>query len=410
MPVRAPEGRQIVSVRALTMYLKRLIEGDQNLGALWVRGEISNWKVHTSGHCYFTLKDDAAQIRCVMFRSQAARLRFRPDQGMKVICAGAVSIYERDGTYQLYVEEMEPEGIGALHLAFEQLKQKLAAEGLFDDRRKRPLPLLPRKVGLVTSPTGAAVRDLITVARRRFPNLHLILAPALVQGPAAPASLMAALGRLSRVPGVDVIIIGRGGGSLEELWAFNDERLARAIAACPVPVVSAVGHETDFTIADFVADLRAPTPSAAAELVVPVKAELRAALQGAEQRLAGALRGWLARKRQRLEALSGRPALRRPLDRIRQERQRLDGLSRRLLRATQEGVRRQRSLVAHLAGRLDALSPLGVLQRGYAIALDAGGRVLREAAAAAPGDRIGIVLHRGRLRAIVEGTEAAQDE
>ncbi len=403
-------GRQIVTVRALTLYIKRLVETDANLGAVWVRGEISNWKAHSSGHCYFTLKDDAAQLRCVMFRSQASRLRFVPEHGMKVVCAGAVSIYERDGTYQLYVEDMEPAGVGALHLAFEQLKQKLAAEGLFEAARKRPLPHLPRKVGLVTSPTGAAVRDMITVARRRFPNVHVLLAPALVQGEAAPASLIRALNQVSRVPGVDVVIVGRGGGSLEELWAFNDEGLARAIAACSVPVVAAVGHETDFTIADFVADLRAPTPSAAAELVVPRKADLQAGLQNAHGRLAVALRNWVDRRRRRLEALAGRPVLRRPLTRLHQERQRLDQATRQLTAAAAARVRDRRARLGQLAGRLDALSPLNVLQRGYAIALDAGGRVVRQAATLAPGDRVQVILHRGRLRAVVEGTEPAQDE
>lgn len=403
-------GRQVVTVRALTMYIKRLIEGDQTLGAVWVKGEISNWKVHTSGHCYFTLKDDAAQVKCVLFRSQAARLRFVPEHGMRVICGGAVSVYERDGGYQLYVEEMEPDGVGALHLAFEQLKQKLAAEGLFAEPRKRPLPLLPRKVGLVTSPTGAAVRDMVTVARRRFPNVHLILAPALVQGAGAPASLTAALDRLSRVPGVDVIIMGRGGGSLEELWAFNDEGLTRAIAACPVPVVSGVGHETDFTIADFVADLRAPTPSAAAELAVPAKAELRGMLRSMEERLTLGLRGWVGRKRERLDLLAGRAALRRPLDRVRRERQRVDDLTRRLELALGTQVRGRRALLKHAAARLDALSPLGVLQRGYAIALDAQARVLRDAAQVAPGDRVQVILRRGRLNAVVAGTDPAEGE
>lgn len=406
----AVAGRQVVTVRALTLYLKRLIEADEKLGAVWVRGELSNWKVHTSGHCYFTLKDDVAQIRCVLFRSQAARLRFRPEQGMRVICGGAVNVYERDGTYQLYVDEMEPDGVGALHLAFAQLKERLAAEGLFSPERKRPLPALPRKVGLVTSPTGAAVRDMITVARRRFPNIHLILAPALVQGPGAPASLIGALDRLSGVPGVDVIILGRGGGSLEELWAFNDEGLARAIAACPVPVVAAVGHETDFTIADFVADLRAPTPSAAAELVVPAKAELRSLLAQMEVRLVLGLRGWVRRKRERLESLSSRAVLRRPLERVRRERQRVDEFARRLELAMAARLRQHRAVIGKVAAHLDALSPLGVLRRGYAIALDARERVLRDAAHVRPGDRIRVVLHRGRLVAVVAGKETEGTE
>ncbi|MFO7172629.1 MAG: exodeoxyribonuclease VII large subunit [Bacillota bacterium] len=400
-----PGERPVLSVRALTLYIKEQLESDALLEDLWVRGEISNWKRHTSGHCYFTLKDEYAQIRCVMFRSQAMRLPFEPEHGMEVIARGRIGVYERDGLYQLYVQEMEPAGRGALHLAFEQLKAKLQAEGLFDPARKRPLPRLPRIVGLVTSPTGAAIRDLITVARRRFPNVNLLLAPALVQGEEAPRSLIAALQALSRVPGVDVIIIGRGGGSMEELWAFNDEGLARAIAACPVPVVSAVGHETDFTIADFVADLRAPTPSAAAELVVPAKSELRAQIRSAEERLVAAVRLHLRRQRARLEAWASRPVLRRPLDRVLQGRQRLDELSRRLVAAAGARVERGRSRLAELAGRLDALSPLGVLARGYAIVQDEAGRLVRAAADLAPGDRIRVRLHRGRVDARVEGVD-----
>lgn len=400
----APE-RPIFSVRALTLYIKEQLENDPLLADLWVRGEISNWKRHTSGHCYFTLKDEAAQVRCVMFRSQAMRLKFEPEHGMRVLVRGRIGVYERDGAYQLYAQEMEPEGLGALHLAFEQLKARLEAEGLFAPERKRPLPRLPRTVGLVTSPTGAALRDLITVARRRYPNINLLLAPALVQGEDAPRSLIQALERLSRVPGVDVIIIGRGGGSLEELWAFNDEALARAIAACPVPVVSAVGHETDFTIADFVADLRAPTPSAAAELVVPAKSELRGQVRSAGERLAAAMRLQLKRQRSRLEAWASRPALRRPLDRLFQHRQRLDELTRRLGTAAGSRVQRQRARLADLAGRLDALSPLGVLARGYAIVQDESGRVVRAAGEVAVGDLVRVRLYQGRLTARVQGAE-----
>lgn len=396
--------RPVWSVRDLTLYIKELLASNELLWGLWVRGEISNWKLYPSGHAYFTLKDEHAQVKCVMWRTYVQRLRFQPQNGMQVLAGGRVEVYERDGVYQLYVSEMEPAGLGALHQAFEQLKQKLAAEGLFDQGRKRPLPRLPRKVGIVTSPVGAAVRDMITVARRRWPGVHLLLAPAQVQGDEAPASLIAALELLQQVPEVDVIIIGRGGGSLEELWAFNDEALARAIARCRVPVVSAVGHETDFTIADFVADLRAPTPSAAAELVVPSRADLVAAIDGARQRLVLAVRQHIGRRRQQVAALASRPVLRRPLDRILAHRQRLDDLTRRLGLAAGARIRDGRARLAAAAARLDALSPLACLARGYAIALDAQGRALRDAAAVRPGDRVQVVLHRGRLLARVEAT------
>jgi len=394
--------RAILSVRELTLYIKRLIERDQTLSAVWVRGEISNFKWHTSGHIYFTLKDDTTQLKCVMFRSAAGRLRFRPDNGMQVLVGGNISVFERDGAYQLYCEEMEPAGVGALHLQYEQLKARLAAEGLFDESLKRPLPRLPRRVGIITATTGAAIRDMITVARRRFPGVRLVLAPALVQGEQAPASLMRALDLTARLPEIDVIIIGRGGGSLEDLWAFNDEGLARAIRACPVPVVSAVGHETDFTIADFAADLRAPTPSAAAELVVPSRAELMGLVDGLRARLVTVARRVVERKRARLRVLSDRPVLQRPQGRLLQDRQRLDDLVRRLSFAAGRSSEIRRQRLRALAGQLDALSPLAVLSRGYAIARAADGRVLKSVSAAAVGDRVHVMLHQGGLACRVE--------
>lgn len=384
------------------MHVKRLLERDQLLTAVWVRGEISNFKAHTSGHLYFTLKDAAAQVRCVMWRSTAQRLRFAPESGMQVIVGGSVQLFERDGVYQLYAEEMEPAGVGALHLQYEQLKGRLQAEGLFDQALKRRLPMLPTRVGIVTAATGAALRDLITVARRRFPSVHLLIAPALVQGPEAPASLIHALELVSAQPGVEVVIIGRGGGSLEDLWAFNDEGLARAIRACPVPVVSAVGHETDYTIADFAADLRAPTPSAAAELVVPSRLELRAAVESFRVRLTTLVRQAVERRRSRVRALAERPVLRRPQGRLLQDRQRLDDLSRRLGFAAGRATESRRLRLRGLAGRLDALSPLAVLGRGYAIARGPAGQVLRAAAEAAVGDRVAVMLHRGELNCRVE--------
>ncbi len=398
----AESGRQLLTVRELTRYVKDLLDEDPLLRSVWVQGEISNFKWHHSGHIYFTLKDEVAQVKVVMFRSYANRLRFRPENGMQVIVQGNVTVFERDGVYQLYAAAMEPYGLGALHLEFEQLKRRLAAEGLFDEALKRPIPRLPRAVGLVTAPTGAAIRDMITVARRRFPGMRLVLAPALVQGPDAPESLIRALGLVARVPEVDVVIIGRGGGSLEDLWAFNDERLARAIRACPVPVVSAVGHETDYTIADFAADLRAPTPSAAAELVVPSRSELLGVVDGLRIRLSTAARRSVERRRIRLRALTERPVLQRPQGRVLQDRQRLDGLVRRLEYLGGSLLAARRRELGGLAGRLEALSPLAVLARGYAIARTEEGRVVKDAAQLQVGDRLDVLLHRGSVRCQVE--------
>lgn len=401
-----PAMGQVLSVHELTRLVKELLDQEPLLSALWVQGEISNFKHHTSGHMYFTLKDSVSQVRCVMFRSAAQRLRFRPENGMQVLAYGSVTVYERDGVYQLYCQEMEPAGVGALYLQYEQLKARLAAEGLFDEALKRPLPLLPRKVGVVTALTGAAIRDIVTVSRRRYPGIHLVISPALVQGDEAPASLIRALNLVTQVPGVDVVIIGRGGGSLEDLWAFNDEGLARALRACPVPVVSAVGHETDFTIADFAADLRAPTPSAAAELVVPSRAELAAAVDGLKQRLITLTRRLLEQKRLRLKGLAQRPVLQRPQGRLLQDRQRLDELTRRLSYAAGQFVGSRRRELAGLAGRLDALSPLAVLGRGYSITRRVSdGRVLKDAREVAVGEHVTVLLHQGQLTCVVESRE-----
>jgi len=384
--------------------VKGLLESDPGLRDVWVQGEISNFKHHTSGHMYFTLKDDRAQVRCVMFRSATMRLRFVPENGMEVIARGQVSVYERDGQYQLYVQVMEPRGVGALHVAFEQLKARLEAEGLFDPARKRPLPRLPRRVGIVTSPTGAALRDIIRVARRRFPNITLVVAPVLVQGDEAPPQVIRAIELLNQHGRVDVIIVGRGGGSLEDLWAFNDEGVARAIAASAVPVVSAVGHETDFTIADFVADVRAPTPSAAAELVVPSRAELAGTVAGLASRLVGALHHRRRLNRERWRRITSSRVFRRPFDRVYQERQRLDDLVRRAQAAVIRGIERRRERLAGAAGRLDALSPLAVLGRGYSIAhRRTDGAVVKSVAAVSAGDALDLWVADGIIDCRVAG-------
>lgn len=384
------------------MHIKRLLESNEALAGIWVRGEISNFKHHTSGHMYFTLKDEGACVRAVMFRRQNAGLTFAPGDGMKVVALGYISVYERDGQYQLYVEDMLPDGLGKLHLAFEQLKKKLEAEGLFDLRLKRPIPRLPRRVALITSPTGAAIRDMITVSRRRFPNVHLVVCPVMVQGPEAPPQICAAIDLVNRWGRADVIIVGRGGGSLEELWAFNDESVARAIRASAVPVISAVGHETDITIADLVADLRAPTPSAAAELAVPDKAELHARLAALLSRSCYAVRTRVERGTRRLQNAVARPVMSRPQEPLRQKAQRMDDLSRRLVAAM---IRRREAAASRrdrLAGRLDALSPLATLSRGYSICRRLPERLtIKDAGVVAAGQSVEVILEKGRLACTV---------
>ncbi len=392
-----------LTVVELTRHVKRLLDTDDLLADIVVRGEVSNFKHHTSGHMYFSLKDESCVVRCVMFRREAQRLVVRPENGMDVLARGAVSVYERDGQYQLYVQELRPAGVGALQRAFEELKRRLELEGLFDPTRKRRPPVLPRRVGVVTSPTGAALRDIIQVSRRRFPNVDLVLAPVLVQGPEAPDRIVAAIERLNRSGLVDVIIVGRGGGSLEDLWAFNDERVARAIFASRVPVVSGVGHETDVTISDLVADVRAATPSHAAELVVPSRRDLASRLDDLRSLAASRMLGQVDRARQRLAQLAGRPALGRPADRLRQWQQQVDDFHRRaglgFVRLF-EAKRNRRDL---LVRQLDALSPLGILARGYVIARKLpDGSVLRSARALAPRDRVELLFRDGEARCRVQ--------
>jgi exodeoxyribonuclease VII large subunit len=399
----APEsGPAAWTVSQLTALVKGVLEEHPALRDFWVEGEISNFKLHTSGHLYFTLKDEGATLRCVMFRSRAQRLPFRPSNGLKVLLRGEIGVFPRDGSYQCYAQEIQPAGLGALHLAYEQLKARLAAQGLFDAAAKRPLPKLPRRVVLVTSPTGAALRDMIRIASRRCPSVELVLVPALVQGPEAPDSLVRAL-QLAPSLGPDVVVVGRGGGSLEELWAFNDEAVARAIRACPVPVVSAVGHETDFTIADFAADCRAPTPSGAAELVVPDRAALLGELQACAAAAAQALRVGLQRRRQRLQHLAARGPLARREALFAAQRTRLAHASVRLATAGRGRVQDARRRWEATAARLHALSPLAVLGRGFAVCRLPDGRVVRDAAQAPVGGAVEVLVERGRLHARVEG-------
>jgi exodeoxyribonuclease VII large subunit len=440
--------RRVYTVSDLTARIRDLLA--RNFTDVSVQGEISNCRPATSGHLYFTLKDERAQVRCVFFKQQQRGMRFRPEDGLKVTVRGSVSVYEARGEYQIYVESVEPLGRGALQVAFEQLKKKLEAEGLFDPARKKALPLLPSRIGLITSPAGAAVRDVVRILKRRFPNVHLSLFPVHVQGEGAAEEIVQALVHFNRKRSADVILVVRGGGSIEDLWAFNEEKVARAIASSVIPVISGVGHETDFTIADFVADVRASTPSAAAELVVQTRREFDKHVRDLQESLESLVRYRLLKLSRRVHELAGRRGFRRPLDLLRQRRQRADELTSRLavgLRARLERSRK-RLTEAHLriarfdfrakvgalrlrlekqshdlGARADRLlrlkrerwqgltlqmqerSPLKVLERGYAIATDMAGVALRDVNQVLVGDEVRIQLHRGRLTTEVKSKE-----
>ena len=391
-----------LTVGQLTQYIKNLFAADSQLSKLRVSGEISNFKHHSSGHMYFTLKDSVASLRCVMFRANNQRLTFKPAEGMKVVLGGSVSIYERDGQYQLYVVTMAPEGVGSLFAAFEELKSKLAAQGLFDQEWKQPLPKMPSRIGVITSPTGAALRDILTTLHRRFPQAEVLVVPVLVQGPESSEQIAAAIAFLNGVPGVDVIIAGRGGGSIEELWAFNEEVVARAIFASVIPIVSAVGHETDFTIADFVADMRAATPTAAAELVVPDQREIAQYLDAATGRMSAKITSRLEQDRRYVERLAVSPVLTRPTERVDQMSQMLDNLTVRLDGRMAYLLQGYGAKVNLLWGKLEALSPEAVLARGFAICQDEDGNVVRNAAELEPGNQIRIRLQHGGAKAEVK--------
>lgn len=390
-----------VTVSQLNNYIKRVMENNSYLKDIWVKGEISNFKLHYSGHIYMTLKDDHAAVRAVMFRGAAARLRFQPENGMKAICRGRVSVYERDGQYQLYVEEIQPDGLGALHMAFEQLKQKLGEEGLFDDSYKKPLPPYPSVIGVVTAPTGAAVRDIIHVLGRRFPLARVRICPVLVQGEQAAGQIAAAIHFLNQNHLCDVIIAGRGGGSIEDLWAFNEEIVARAVFASEIPVISAVGHETDFTICDFVADRRAPTPSAAAEIAVPSVFEVAERIAGCGAALLSSIRQFFLERRSVLSRLQNAGALLYFPNTLADKRVRTDALQKQLEKDYATYIRAKREKLSALCGRLDALSPLKVLARGYAIASDENGRPIVSVSALAPEKRFSLRLADGSANCCV---------
>ncbi|MBQ8369159.1 MAG: exodeoxyribonuclease VII large subunit [Clostridia bacterium] len=378
-----------LTVTQLNEYVKRLIDMTPQLTDVYVKGEISNFKNHYStGHYYFTLKDEGGQLRSVMFKSAAAKMKFIPEDGMKVTAHGRISSFVRDGTYQLYCDGMEPDGIGALYVAFEQLKRKLESEGLFDPARKKPLPKIPTRVGIITSATGAAIRDMINVCGRRFPYAKLVLYPALVQGPDAPPQLIAGMQYFNYTRSVDVIIIGRGGGSIEDLWAFNDEGLARAVAASRIPVISAVGHETDFTICDFVTDRRAPTPSAAAELAVPDTAELKRKISNIITRESDVIRAMLRLRREKLESLANSRAMTDPGNLIEDKRVLLDHLSDRLRLAEDREIQMKKAEMAAAAGKLNALNPLSVISRGYSAVYRDDGALVKKIEDVEPGDKV----------------------
>ncbi len=398
--------KQILSVGQISEYIKMTMDSDPRLRNIAVRGEISNYKVYPSGHHYFTLKDEQGAMKCVMFKSSAYKLKFRPENGMKVIAMGSVTVYVRDGAYQLYVNAMTVDGIGDLYAAFEQLKEKLAAQGLFDPAHKKPLPKYPGTIGIITSEAGAAVHDMLRILRKRYPLANVRLLPVRVQGAEAPGEIAAAIGYANYHRLADLLIVGRGGGSIEDLWAFNDERVARAIYASEIPVISAVGHEPDVTISDFVADLRAATPSNAAELAVPDQDALRQMLDSASDALVTAMTRRLKQSRERLDYLSQRPVLRSPLASFEPRRKALALLQTRLMSAQNQNLARQRQRFVAQTAKLDALSPLKVLTRGYAVASGEDGHIIRSAAEVRPGETIRVRVSDGTICAnVIEGNK-----
>lgn len=402
------KGFVILTVSQLNLYARSVLENDGRLSGIFMRGEISNFTNHyRSGHFYMTLKDENAAVHAVMFRSNAQRLPFLPRDGMKVIVSGRASIYDRDGQFQFYIDDMQPDGVGALHVAFEQLKEKLGREGLFAPERKRPLPPYPLRVGVITSPTGAAIQDICRILQRRWPVAEVALYPVLVQGTEAPGQICRAIDYMSRVERPDVLIVGRGGGSMEDLWAFNDEQVARAIAASSVPVVSAVGHETDFTISDFVADLRAPTPSAAAELVSPEISAVAQSVAGMRLAMEQAVLGKLAACRREYRETVAARALQTPLAAVDMQRIQLDMLAGRRQAAMHAVLERARAALGSAAAGLDGMSPLRVLARGYAIPTAPDGRVLPDIAALQSCGKFHLRMRDGTAQCRVEDTDSA---
>lgn len=400
--------RPILTVTQLNEYVKGIIDSDKVLAGLSVKGEISNFTAHKTGHLYFTIKDENSLIRAVMFRSAASKLRFAPENGLKIIATGRVSAFVRDGSYQVYVESLQPDGVGELTIAYEQLKKKLQAEGLFDPAKKKRIPRYPTRVGVITSPTGAAVRDIVNVLTRRFPYAKMVLYPSLVQGEDAAPQLIAGLRYFNETHSADVIIIGRGGGSIEDLWAFNSEELARAVAASQIPVISAVGHEIDFTICDFAADLRAPTPSAAAELAVPETRELVRKIQNVVGHMQVLLDRGIKLRRQNLTALSDRPVFTQPLRLLDGPRMTLINDTQRITRSMERLTEEKKRRFAADAAKLEALSPMAVLLRGYSAAFKEAGGLVQSVEDVDTGDRIALSVSDGTIYTEVLGKEIKQ--
>ena len=393
----------VFSVTELNNYVKRILDNDENLKNVFVTGEISNFKNHYSGHMYMTIKDEGGAIKAVMFSSYASRLKFVPENGMKVIIFGSVSLYNKDGSYQLYITDMQPDGVGALNLAYEQLKEKLQNEGLFNAEFKKPIPEFPQKIGVMTAPDGAAVRDIFSILKRRYPVAEIVFCPVAVQGERAAPEIAKAIKFFNEQNAADVLIVGRGGGSLEDLWAFNEEIVARAIFESKIPVISAVGHETDFTIADFVSDLRAPTPSAAAELAVPDIFELKSELLGLKQHLSVLMRNMLTGEKERLENFEKQITILSPTNKIINSRQELSNLYEKVVNSITSKLNDEKTKISLLSSKLNALSPLEVLSRGYSISYK-NEMPIKSVGDVKTGDNIKIRVTDGEFFAEVKGS------
>ena len=399
------EEKRIISVSELNEYVKMLMDSDEILAHVQVRGEISNFTNHRTGHFYLTLKDEGSLIKAVMFRGYASKLKFLPENGMKVVVTGRVSAFVRDGQYQIYIEAMEPDGVGALYIAYEQLKKKLTAEGLFDRSKKKPLPKIPTRIGIITSPTGAAVRDIINILGRRFPLCKPVLYPSLVQGDGAPANIIAGIDYFNEHKSVDVLIVGRGGGSLEDLWAFNDEALCRRVAASEIPIISAVGHETDFTLCDFAASVRAPTPSAAAELAVPESTELARKIGNVQTRMELLCTQKIKLSRERLARLASSRSLTSPINLIDDKRMALGVAEEKLYVRMEKVIERKKAMLGASAAKLDALNPLAVVARGYSAVFADDGKLIKSVERTKVGETVSFMLTDGKISAEVKTVE-----
>ena len=396
------EQKRIFSVSEINKYIKMLFDGDELLNSISIRGEITNFKAHYTGHYYFTLKDESSTIKCVMFKGYAQFVKFKPADGMKVVINGQISAFERDGVYQIYCKSMSPEGLGDLYLAYEQLKEKLSKEGFFDISKKKKIPFLPQRVGVITSRTGAVIRDIINVSTRRYPNVNILIYPAAVQGVNVASTVIEGLKVFNELNNVDVIIIARGGGSFEDLFGFNDENLARAIYASKIPVVSAVGHETDFTICDFVSDLRAPTPSAAAELVYPEYTEIVSRIEKDKNRTIIAMKNYIERKRQYVERLKAAKLEKVPLDQVNKYRLAIDSMMTKSEATLKYMIEKYRTRCVKSIAKIDTLSPLKTLTRGYSVVEDEDGKVIKSVNDVSSNQEIKITVTDGKVSAIVK--------